>query len=248
MADKQLSALTATAALSTADLFYVSQSGNSRKATGQQLRVLANPYEAVPTTVPDLSSFTTWRNQGTATITADSYGVYFTGDNDNEVHIYEQNLPATPFSYYARVRHQVYSTQLETVQLYAQAGFAIVNSTNGRVITISCQWERIAGDENNNYVMAIDRWSSVTANAAQPVSVRSTVPYSWIRIDVTSTGVTMFGSVDGRRWTSLGTESWASYLTASGGGSADKLGIYCRSVSNGSSTIFLFDVLQATAP
>jgi hypothetical protein len=40
MADKQLSALTAASALSTADLFYVSQSGNSRKATGAQLQTL----------------------------------------------------------------------------------------------------------------------------------------------------------------------------------------------------------------
>jgi hypothetical protein len=37
MADKQLSALTAASALSTADLFYALQGGNSRKATGQQI-------------------------------------------------------------------------------------------------------------------------------------------------------------------------------------------------------------------
>lgn len=38
MADKQLSALTAASALADADLFYVMQGGNSRKATGTQVR------------------------------------------------------------------------------------------------------------------------------------------------------------------------------------------------------------------
>lgn len=38
MADKELSDLTAASALSTADLFYIVQGGNSRKLTGTQLR------------------------------------------------------------------------------------------------------------------------------------------------------------------------------------------------------------------
>ena len=38
MADKQLSALTAASALADADLFYITQGGNSRKATGTQLK------------------------------------------------------------------------------------------------------------------------------------------------------------------------------------------------------------------
>ena len=40
MADKQLPALTAASTLADADLFYAMQSGNSRKATGAQLRAL----------------------------------------------------------------------------------------------------------------------------------------------------------------------------------------------------------------
>lgn len=41
MADKQLSALTAASAIADADLFYASQSGNSRKVTGTQLKTYA---------------------------------------------------------------------------------------------------------------------------------------------------------------------------------------------------------------
>ena len=41
MADKQLSALTAAAALADADLLYVSQGGNSRKATAAQVKTYA---------------------------------------------------------------------------------------------------------------------------------------------------------------------------------------------------------------
>lgn len=41
MADKQLSALTAGGAVADADLFYSSQSGNSRKVTGAQLKTYA---------------------------------------------------------------------------------------------------------------------------------------------------------------------------------------------------------------
>lgn len=205
-------------------------------------------YEPRPTSIPDLSAFTTWRNQGSATITADSYGVYFVGDNDSELHIYEQAMPATPFSYYARVRHQTYSTTAATTQLFNQVGFAVIDSTNGRVLTFEIGWERISGDENNDYYYQIERFSSVTVQNASVSVWRMVVPPNWIRVDVTSTGVTLFGSVDGRRWASLGSELFATYLTASGGGSADKFGIYQRSGSNATTSYFLFDVLQTTAP
>lgn len=46
MADKQLNALTAAAALSTADLFLVEQGGNSRKATGTQVQALVRIVRA----------------------------------------------------------------------------------------------------------------------------------------------------------------------------------------------------------
>lgn len=42
MADKQLNALAAASALSTADLFFIEQGGNSRKATGAQILALVS--------------------------------------------------------------------------------------------------------------------------------------------------------------------------------------------------------------
>lgn len=67
MADKQLSALTAASALADADLFYVSQGGNSRKATGTQLKTYA------------ASSFAGWTDatpNGTGSVAGGTYSVY----------------------------------------------------------------------------------------------------------------------------------------------------------------------------
>lgn len=48
MADKNLAALTAASALAAADLFYTTQSGNSRKATGTQLAALITLLNSSP--------------------------------------------------------------------------------------------------------------------------------------------------------------------------------------------------------
>ena len=64
---------------------------------------------------------------------------------------------------------------------------------------------------------------------------------------MTATDVTLFGSVDGRRWTQVGSAvAFATYLNAAGG-TAEKFGICVRSSGAGTHKM-LFDVLQSTAP
>lgn len=208
----------------------------------------SSPYEASPTAIPDLSIFTTWRNQGSATVTADSYGVYFTGDNDSEIHIRETDLPSTPFSYYAKIRSSLGSSSANTSNVGSQIGFALINTTSGRIIQPCISQQRVSGDEQNTYAYAIERYSSVTTDTGATNIRYEVVPISWLRIDVTSTGVTVYGSVDGRRWTSKFTETFASYVTATGG-SVDKFGIGIRHFTGASdNTTAQFDVLQNTQP
>lgn len=206
----------------------------------------SNPYEASPTSIPTLASFATWRNQGTATATADAYGVYLGGDNDGELHIREMNVPSLPVSYYARIRTQLVSTDAITASIYVQAGFVVVNSTSGRALTACTTAQRIAGDENIVYWGTIDRWSSMTVNAATVTAGYDNTPVLWLRVDLTSTTITLFASKDGRRWTQVATDTYASYVTATGG-SVDKFGIFIRSAGTGPTFAF-FDVLQTTAP
>jgi hypothetical protein len=205
-------------------------------------------YEAIPTVVPDLTDFATWRNQGTAAVAADSYGVVFTNDIDGELHIREQNMPSLPFSYYARIRLETYDTGAATASVFILGGFAIINSTSGRVLFCYLMSQRVSGDENNIYFAAIDTYSSVTTGVATVAGPAYALePFHWLRIDVTATDVTLFGSVDGRRWTQIGSAvAFATYLNAAGG-TADKFGICVRSSGAGTHKM-LFDVLQDSAP
>lgn len=204
-------------------------------------------YEASPTTVPDLSGFTAWRNQGaSATATADSSGVVLGtgGNNDGQLHIREMALPATPFSYYTRVQPFMAASAAGSTSVYVDCGFSLANNTNGRVLKIGLA---TAGSAN---LYSIDRWTTATTFSAQAVARYNAVPSNWLRIDVTATGVTMFGSPDGRRWVQIGAiETFATFLTASGG-VADRLGIYVRGTGIGASNpaYAYFDLLQATAP
>ena len=206
-------------------------------------------FEASPPgTAPDLSAFATWRNQGTAAASADTWGIAFTNDIDGELHILEQNMPSTPFSYYMRVRAFMLDTGAITASAFTQFGFAIINSTNGRVYHCQVMDQRISGDEDIIYQADLTNYSSVTTgvtNLAGPV--RNNTPYQWLRVDVTSTGVTMFVSADGHRWGQVGAAvTFASYLTATGG-TADKFGIAMRSSGAGVHKAYV-DLLQSAAP
>jgi hypothetical protein len=206
----------------------------------------ANAYEAVPTSVPDAAAFSTWENQGTATFTADSHGVYFEGDSDGQLHIREQNLPSTPFSYYARIDFLLASSDSITTGIYGEAGFALRNSTSGRVVTGKVRFERVAGDENIVYHAGVQRWQSVTTVNSDVATRFDNSPIRWIRIDVTSTGFTLHASKDGRRFVQVASDTFASYVTATGG-SVDKFGIFARSSLTGTFHGY-FDVLQTSAP
>lgn len=76
MADKQINALTAASALSTADLFVVEQGGNSRKATGTQVRTLARTYRGALVTKA--------ANQTTANYTAAPAIAWDAEDHDTD--------------------------------------------------------------------------------------------------------------------------------------------------------------------
>lgn len=90
------------------------------------------------------------------------------------------------------------------------------NSTNGRLLTF--------GDTNGTNI-GIGRWSSYTANNAVPVSQGAQLAQlPWRRVVCNGTTLVFSASPDGQDWGVIGTETIATYLTATGG-TLDQVGI-----------------------
>ncbi len=82
MADKQLSALTAASALAAADLLYVSQGGNSRKATAAQVKTYVDTYRGAlvyKNVAQTAANFTTAANVSFTTEDHDTDGFWDAG-------------------------------------------------------------------------------------------------------------------------------------------------------------------------
>ena len=180
-------------------------------------------YEAPPVDEPAVADFA-WNNQGGATaIDAVGGGIIITSTaSSNNLRQLEKSTPATPFSVYANVR-ALYSV----ANISNSCGIGFRNSTNGRVVLCSVNFS------TTDPRIIIERWTSVTTfSAAILASVISGGGINWLRVDVTSTGFTFFGSSNGWDWVQLATETFAAFLTAAGGGSLDKYGITFRDASD----------------
>lgn len=171
----------------------------------------------------------TWRNQGGASYTAD-----FTNEvaklsgpsgSTTNFRIIEQNVPGADFTVVAKL----FPALPVTVDLFI-AGLALINSTNGRLITLGYRCG------NTATAIRVHRWNSVTgalsATAITSPSIAITAPI-FFKIVTTGSKATLnfYFSGDGYSWVPLGSETVATFLTASGGGTMDKLGI-CLDVEN----------------
>jgi len=90
-------------------------------------------YEPAAATIPAVANFA-WVNQGTATATSTSNGVYVVCDNDNEVHALVATAPAAPYDVYMRTSFDLYQAGASTVALDSLCGIVLRDSSSGRLL------------------------------------------------------------------------------------------------------------------
>lgn len=244
MADKQLSALTAASALADADLFYVTQGGNSRKATGTQLRAfIGTPYEAGPITPPTTADLATWVNQGTSSVADVTGGMALTIQADGSVHGREKAAPAAPFDIYCRVEPIFLCDAAITTGLDSNVGILLRDNSDGELLLCGVRPERDTGG-NIAWGVIIQRWTNATTFSASPVVFRASFIPLWVRVNVTSTTVTMYVSPNGKYWVQVPTtESIATFVDT-----VDRIGVGGAVDADNDTSVALYTYFSTTAP
>lgn len=182
-------------------------------------------------TKPLAASFT-WRNQGTATVTNGTKALILDCPaSTTNFRILEVACPATPFDCYIRLINN--NAQAGN----NQHGFALINSTNGRIIFF--------GYFNAPAALLCQQWTNVTTFNSTIFNKTVTAYLPWLRVNVTSTTITMYASADGYDWEQIGSTAIATFLTASGGGTLDKIGICGLNID---SPRVMFHSFSFTAP
>lgn len=183
-------------------------------------------YSAQPVNKPVVASYTA-ANAGTSSGSDGTNAlIYLPQINTNDFRGYrETSYPGGSFSRYLRGKITILSTSAITTALSTTLAIYLRNSSNGRMIYLGFAANRVSGDEQNTYFAYTEERSSYLTFSSNPVVNYSTYPFEeyWIRVDVTGTSVELFISPDGKDFRSLGSRSFASYLTAAGG-SIDEVG------------------------
>lgn len=229
MADKQINALTAASALSTADLFVVEQGGNSRKATGSQVAAVvaaSTDYEGGPRTPPTIADLATWDNQGTSTVTDGSGAMVLKPQVDNVIHGRYKAAPSTPYDIYLRGEVLLRLANPTGTQYTGQVGILLKDTggDNERLV-FAIGFEHTTGNVKH-YWTGMQRWSGASPPvfSAQPFQAYTSSPWKWIRVNNDGTTLTLYASMDGRNWVTIGTETLAAYIDA-----AASYGVYASS-------------------
>jgi hypothetical protein len=215
MADKTINDLTAATSLNGGDLFEIENTGNnSRKITAANMRPYFDIEGNAAQTKPLAASFTL-ENAGTASMADGTNGLVLTAPSatvNARFMRYTAGLPGASWTLTTRARQiGPNNGSVHTCAIICR------NSTNGRLLTFA---------DVSNTNIGIGRWASYTSNNAVPVTYSaqlSQIP--WRRVSSDGTTLTFSVSCDGAEWSIVGTEAIATYLTASGGGSLDQVGI-----------------------
>lgn len=163
-----------------------------------------------------------WRNQGASTYIADFdrevAKLSVPSGATTNFRIIEQNVPGSDFT----VVTKLFPALPVTVDLFI-AGLAVINSTNGRLITLGYRCGTSAT------AIRVHRWNSVTgALSATAITSPSLTISAPIFFKIVTTGskatLNFYFSGDGYSWVPLGSETVSTFLTATGG-TMDKLGV-----------------------
>lgn len=245
MADKKISDLTAASSLADGDLFEIENTGgNSRKITGAQLKSSAIAYEAGPAgTVPTVASLT-WLNQGTSTASDGTGMLILKPQVNSQLHSLVKPVPSAPFDVYCRTKAIALSTATPTTPYSHFCGIALRNSANGNVLSFQIQTDRANVSEGYLAYVSITRWtSSGTTVSATPIQKFGIFPWQWVRVNVTSTTITFYASMDGKNWFQVATETISTFI-----GAVTDYGACAFSGTDATEVAAMFSYLSTTAP
>lgn len=212
------------------------------------LRPPGDPVPASPNAADDeftaaaIDSKWAWRNQGSATITqANGQQTLKSPAGDSgQLRVREQNAPGGNFTL------SVKFAALFGGGTTHESGLCFVNSTNGRLITLDCALFAA------NHIK-LNRWTSVSAFSASVIDITQPpsllIPRNlYLRLQVVSSVITPFYSFDGVNWTKFSgtTEAVSAFLTASGGGSLDKIGFFVTNSDANSDAFVVVEWLRVT--
>lgn len=158
-----------------------------------------------------LSGSFTWINQGDATATDGTAAFILSAPANASAswRIQQQATPSVPFNIYMRV--ESYIAQAASPQI----GIVLRNSTSGRLLVWTWYGNSATTSDPN---LAFARWTSATAFSANLINRGVVTPPKWLRVNVTSTTVTVYHGFNGLDWVQEATtELLATFLNASGG-------------------------------
>ena len=170
-------------------------------------------YEAAPAHIPLLADFS-WVNQGSATAADGSYALSMSATNDSTLRMLVQNAPSAPYDVYMRIEDMILSNAAVTSSIFSTIGIVLRDGPNGDLLFLLLATERLSGDEQNLYYTALQRFTNTPAFSAEPLRRYNTRPFRWIRANVTSTTVTLYVSLDGVNWLSVGSETISTFVGA----------------------------------
>lgn len=129
--------------------------------------------------------------------------------------------PTAPFQIDVRMRQTAANGT-------GEAGLILYNSTNGRSLRLL---QLTTGQLFSQTYSNLETFAAT--NTASPTGVAVDL-HAWLRVTVDASGnVAFFYSRDGGYYKGIGTTTLATYLTASGGGTLDEVGVYARANGNG---------------
>lgn len=207
------------------------------------ITLAANCYEAGPPgTVPNVASLT-WVNQGSASASDGTRALLFDAQCDGNNHFLKTSTPATPFDIYCKADSISLSTAGDTTFMDAQTGIILRDGTNGDLLTIYMLQRRISGDEQQEYGTGIDYFTATNTYSTTPIYRVGGCPYKWLRVNVTSTTITMYVSTDGINWLQVGTETIATRI-----GAVTEYGLFHKADANNTTSRAIFSYFSTTAP
>jgi hypothetical protein len=191
--------------------------------SGKWICILGEPGR--PFMQPLIADFT-WQNQGTGTaaaVTANPFAMsaVVPADASVQVRLLEQAAPSPPYSVVL-----VWKPGQQEVSGSGGNDISIClrNSTNGRAFTFGSYFAPSGATFNRGAISR--RWASLTSLNTNVNVVNDAMSVCALRLDVTSTNIAMYDGWDGWNWRpgAQFNETISTYVTASGGGSIDKIG------------------------
>jgi hypothetical protein len=190
--------------------------------------------------VPLVSTFT-WANQDTSTATDDIGAIVLKPQVNGELHTLYKSAPSYPYDLYFRARNSWFSSASSSSTIGAFCGIVLRDSSDGEQLACVIAQTRTSGVPY--YQAEISRWSSTGTFVSTPVTLYLSSEILWVKVNVTSTTVTMFVSYDGKNFFQIGQELLSSYLD-----NADQIGIGAYATANATTQIAQISYFATTPP